>query len=140
MESGKQGYETLLHRAFASLPHLSEENVDFKIPEADAIIQGSNTIIRNFKQIADVARRPKEEIETYLTKELAAHINNEQQGVVISARITNAVLKNKIEKYFQTYVVCKECHKPDTHTESISRGFMTLICEACGARYTVKYY
>jgi translation initiation factor 2 subunit 2 len=132
-------YEILLHKALSDLPHLSEENIDFKIPEVDSIIQGSRTIIKNFNQIADVARRPKEEIETFLTKELAAHINEEDNRIVISAKVSPEVLKSKIAKYFDSYVICKECHKPDTHTESISRGFITLVCEACGARYTVKY-
>ncbi len=133
-------YEKLLDRAFAKLPSLSEENVDFKIPDPDSIIQGSKTIIRNFSQIADVARRSKEEIETYLTRELAAHLNLEDQRLIINARINQATLNSKIKKYFESYVICKECHKPDTHTESITRGFVTLVCEACGARYTVKNY
>ena len=133
-------YEKLLDRAFAKLPSLSVENVDFKIPEPDAIIQGSKTIVRNFSQIADVARRSKDEIEAYLTRELAVHLNIEDQRLVINAKINQATLNAKIKKYFESYVICKECHKPDTHTESITRGFVTLVCEACGARYTVKNY
>ncbi len=133
-------YEKLLDRAFAKLPSLSVENVDFKIPEPDAIIQGNKTIIRNFSQMADVARRSKDEIEAYLTRELAVHLNVEDQRLVINAKINQATLNAKIKKYFESYVICKECHKPDTHTESITRGFVTLVCEACGARYTVKNY
>ncbi len=133
-------YEKLLDRAFEQLPSLSVENVDFKIPEPDSIIQGSKTIIRNFTQIADIARRSKEEIEAYLTRELAVHLNMEDQRLVINAKVNQATLNAKIKKYFESYVICKECHKPDTHTESITRGFATLVCEACGARYTVKNY
>ena len=33
---------------------------------------------------------------------------------------------------------CKQCGKPDTHIDSTERGYETLVCEACGARYTVK--
>lgn len=133
-------YEKLLDRAFTQLPNLSVENVDFKIPEPDSIIQGSKTIIRNFIQIADIARRSKEEIEAYLTRELAVHLNVEDQRLVINAKVNQATLNAKVKKYFESYVICKECHKPDTHTESVTRGFATLVCEACGARYTVKNY
>ncbi len=133
-------YEKLLDRAFSKLPGLSEEHADFKMPEADSIIQGNNTLLRNFSQIAEVARRDRKEISNYLTKELAAHITVEDQRLVIHAKINANELNSKIRKFFESYIICKECHKPDTHTESVSRGFATLVCEACGARYAVKYY
>jgi translation initiation factor 2 subunit 2 len=135
-----ESYEALLDRAFSKISDLAEENIDFQIPEADSIIQGSKTIIRNFAQIADVARRSKEEIETYLTRELAAHVGVEDQRLIISAKINPPALNSKIKKFFELYVICKECHKPDTRTVAITRGFATIQCEACGARYTIKYY
>ncbi|MDE1804296.1 MAG: translation initiation factor IF-2 subunit beta [Candidatus Micrarchaeota archaeon] len=133
-------YEKLLDRAFSKLPTLSAENVDFKIPAADSIIQGAKTIVRNFGQIADVARRDKTDIAKYITKELAAPVSIEEQRLVISAKVTGDVINTKVKKYFDTYVICKECHKPDTHIESSTRGFLTIVCEACGARYTIKHY
>ncbi|MEM3228055.1 MAG: translation initiation factor IF-2 subunit beta [Candidatus Micrarchaeaceae archaeon] len=135
-----ESYEQLLGRAFEELPHLSAENVDFKIPKVDSIIQGSKTIIRNFSEIVKAARREERDIMKYLTKELAVPVNMEQDRLVINARVNQETLNAKIEKYFNTYVICKECHKPDTHVESAEHGFVTIICEACGARYTVKNY
>ncbi len=131
-------YEQLLDRAFAQLPSLSAEKSDFKIPDADAIIQGTKTIIRNFAQIADVARRSEEEIGKYLTKELAAPVSVSDHTLKISTKVQTSVLNEKLRKYFQTYVICKECHKPDTHIDGMEHGYETLVCEACGARYTVK--
>ncbi len=132
-------YDSLLDRAFEQLPALSTENVDFKIPTPDVIIQGSKTIIRNFSHIADVARRQKEEIAKYITKEFSAPVSIEQdQRLTISAKINPEELNERIKKYFETYVICKECGKPDTHVDNSSRGFMVIVCEACGARYTIK--
>ena len=133
-------YEKLMNRAFENMPNLSQENVDFKIPEADSIVQGSKTLLRNFSQIAEVARRDKKEIMNYLTKELGVHLMLEEGRLVISGKVNADELNSKIRKFFEMYVICKECHKPDTHTESVERGFATLVCEACGARYSVKYY
>ncbi len=133
-------YEKLLDRAFTKLPSLSAETVDFKIPVADTIIQGTKTVIKNFSQIVDVARRDKSEIAKYLTKELAAPVSVEDPRLIISAKVNADALNSKIKKYFETYIICKECHKPDTKVVSYSRGFLTIVCEACGARYTIKHY
>lgn len=131
-------YEQLLEKAFDLLPGLSEEKVDFKIPEADSLVQGNKTIVKNIAQIADVARRDKSEIAKYLTKELAAPITYSDQNLTVLAKISPNTLNEKIKRYFQLYIICKECHKPDTHVQMIDRGYTTIVCEACGAKYTVK--
>ncbi len=131
-------YEQLLDRAFSMLPNLAAEKSDFKIPETDSIVQGSKTIIRNFAQIADVARREQGDIAKYLSRELAAPVSVSEQKLTVSTKVQAIALNEKIKKYFQTYVICKECGKPDTHIESTERGYETLVCEACGARHTVK--
>ncbi|MDE1823296.1 MAG: hypothetical protein KGI00_02860 [Candidatus Micrarchaeota archaeon] len=133
-------YEQLLDRAFTKFSGVSEEKVDFKIPVADAIVQGNKTMLKNIGQIADVARRSKEEIGKYLTKELAAPVSIDAQSLNIGAKVNANNLNEKIRKYFEMYVICKECHKPDTHIQGVERGYITIVCEACGARYTVKNY
>lgn len=134
-------YEQLLDRAFEkSSSSLAQENLDFKIPEVDSMIQGNKTVVRNIAQIADTARRSKEEIAKYLTKELAAPVSLDAQYLNIATKIQPNVLAEKVKKYFEMYVICKECHKPDTHIQGTARGYITIVCEACGARYTVKNY
>lgn len=133
-------YEQLLDRAFTKFSGMSEEKVDFKIPVADSLVQGSKTILKNIAQIADTARRSKDEVGKYLTKELAAPVSIDAQGLNIGARVNANSLNEKIRKYFEMYVICKECHKPDTHIQGVERGYITIVCEACGARYTVKNY
>ncbi|MGA3020920.1 MAG: translation initiation factor IF-2 subunit beta [Candidatus Micrarchaeales archaeon] len=133
-------YEQLLDRAFANLPSLASDKTDFKIPDVDSIVQGNKTIIKNFSQIADTARRSEEDIAKYLTKELAAPVSAGDQKLTISTKVQQGALNDKIKKYFESFVICKECHKPDTHIEGTERGYETIVCEACGARYTVKRF
>jgi translation initiation factor 2 subunit 2 len=133
-------YNELLDRAFKQLPELSKENVDFKVPTVDSIIEGNKTIFRNLGPIADVARRDKDDIIKFLTKELSAPISIDDQRAVISAKIQQGALDSKIKKYFETYIICKECRKPDTRIEGMDRGYMVIVCEACGARYSIKGY
>jgi translation initiation factor 2 subunit 2 len=136
---GDEEYGRLLDEAFSKLPTLSSEKADFVIPKADILTQGAKTIIRNIAVIADRARRKPEEIARYVSKELSAPAGIEEQRLIISGKFTSDDLDRRITKYFETYVICKECHKPDTHLENADRG-MYLVCEACGARYWVRNY
>ncbi len=103
-------------------------------------MQGSRTIIKNFSQIVQVARRTPDELAKYLTKEIAVPVSMDDTKLVINGKVAASVLNAKIQKYFEAYVICKECHKPDTHVGGTDRGYITIVCEACGARYTVKHY
>lgn len=136
--SQSDNYNALLDRAFSLLPALSESKTDFVIPEVDSSIQGAKTIVRNFGRFVSLARRKAENIAKYLTKELAVPVSASGQELVINSRVQAATLNEKMKRYFELNVICKECHKPDTHVESAERGYETIVCEACGARYTVK--
>lgn len=133
-------YIRLLDAAMAKLPHLNEANADFVIPPVDSLVQGSKTIVRNILAIADKARRNPADIAKYLSRELATPVGFEEQRLVINGKFDANELNKQIIKYFDRYVICRECHKPDTHLESAPRGMMYLVCEACGARYAVKNY
>lgn len=133
-------YTELLDRAFSKLPSLSASASDFVIPSVESFVQGSKTIIKNAAAIADKARRKQEDIARYLSKELAVPSSVEEQQLVVNGKFSNDDLNKRIKRYFEVYVICGECHKPDTHLESAGRGMLNIICEACGARYGVKNY
>lgn len=133
-------YTQLLDRAFSKLPKLTAEVSDFKIPNADSIVQGAKTILRNLGAIADAARRSEADIARYISKELAVPANVEDHRLTISGRFSPDDLNKRIHTYFETYVICKECHKPDSHLDQAGRGMFYFVCEACGARYGIKSY
>jgi translation initiation factor 2 subunit 2 len=133
-------YSALLDRAFSKLPSLAAEHSDFVIPSVDSIVQGAKTVIRNISAIADKARRNVSDISRYLSKELGVPVGIEEQRLVLNGRFSTEDLNARIKRYFEVYVICRECHKPDTHLEGAGRGMFYLVCEACGARYAVKNY
>ncbi len=133
-------YFKLLDRAFANRPNLAADISDFKIPKTEDFIEGNKTIIKNIAVIADMARRKVVEIARYLSKELGVPVNVEEQRLIINGKFNTDDLDRRIEKYFNTYVICKECHKPDSRLEVMGGGMYNFICEACGARYGVKHY
>lgn len=135
----EEEYEKLLDSAFERLPKLSADKADFSIPTADVMPEGNKTIIRNVSAMADVARRTTTDIARYIGKEFSVPVNIEDQRLIINGRFPAEEINRKVRKYFEMYVICKECGKPDTHLEQADKG-MYLICEACGARYWVKNY
>lgn len=135
----EEEYQKLLDRAFSKLPSLTAEKSDFIIPVADVLNEGAKTIIRNIASIADIGRRNPGDIARYIGKEFSVPVNIEEQRLIISGRFPSDEINRRIKKYFEIYVICKECKKPDTHLENAEKG-MYLICEACGARYWVKNY
>ena len=133
-------YMKLLDRAFNSKPIMAASTSDFVIPKVDSLVQGNKTIIKNITAIADKARRKTDEIARYISKELSVPISVDEQRLTVNSRFNAPDLDRIVKRYFDTYVICKECTKPDTRLESSGRGMFTLVCEACGAHYKVKSY
>ena len=129
----------MVDRALSKLPALSAEKSDFNIPIADVMNEGAKTIIRNGAQISDAGRRPVGDIAKYISKELSVPVSVDEQRMTISGKFQPSEINKKVHRYFELYVICKECHKPDTHLEDAEKG-MYLVCEACGARYWIKSY
>jgi translation initiation factor 2 subunit 2 len=130
-------YVKLLDRAFSKLPNLTLDKTDFVIPDADVLNEGTKTIIRNMALISDRARRNGADIARYLGKEFSVPVNMEEQRLILNGKFPADEINRRIKRYFELYVICKECKKPDTRLENAEKG-MYLICEACGARYWVK--
>src|SRR5439155_25684547 len=53
------------------------------------------------------------------------------------AKVTAQQVADRIKAYIDSYVICSECGRPDTHLVKEDRIQM-LECEACGARRPVK--
>ena len=130
-------YETLLNKAYEKLPKI-ENHVDrFKIPLAETMIQGNQTIIKNFSQIAETLRRDPSHILKFLTKELATPAGLDGSRAILQAKISQKMIQQKIDVYVADYVLCKECKRPDT--KLIKEDRITFLkCEACGAKSSVK--
>jgi translation initiation factor 2 subunit 2 len=136
----EEEYVKLLDRAFSKIPDVSAAKSDFIIPKVESIAEGSKTMVRNISSIADAGRRKVSEIARYISKELGVPVGADEKRLVINGRFTSDDLNKRVARYFELYVVCKECKKPDTHLESAGGGMFYLVCEACGSRYAVKSY
>ncbi len=130
-------YEKLLERAYSQLPKEIFETKRFEIPEADVFIEGKRTIIRNFKEIADILDRDPEHIMKYLLRELGTAGDFDGQRIVLQGKFTTTVINDRIKDYTKEYVLCRECKKPDTEIIKEHRIYL-LKCKACGAKSPIK--
>lgn len=130
-------YEKLLKEARSKLPESVTSRERFEIPKVKGHIQGNKTIISNFFQIAGVLRRETAHILKYILKVLATPGEVTKSAVIIGAKVPASRINEKIQKYADEFVICKECGKPDTKIIKES-GISFIKCLACGAKHPVK--
>ncbi|HHD15307.1 MAG TPA: translation initiation factor IF-2 subunit beta [Euryarchaeota archaeon] len=131
-------YEALLKRAHESMPEeglTGEER--WSVPELDIIYEGRTTVWRNFQEVVDAIRRDAEHIQGHILRSLGSAGSREGRRLILKSQIPAEKLKEKVNEYVNTFVICGECGKPDTHL--IKEGRINVIeCMACGAKRPVK--
>jgi translation initiation factor 2 subunit 2 len=133
----EQDYERLLSRAIEQIPKAAFETSRFQIPEADVVVAGNRTSVRNFRSIATALNREPEHLLKYLLRELGAAGSLEGAQAVFQGRFVKSVVDERIKRYVEEFVMCRECKRPDTRLIKQERIYM-LKCEACGARASVR--
>lgn len=130
-------YTELLKRVKSNLPPPVSDGERFKVPEVDILVEGSTTVLRNFMDICDAIRRDPRHLSTYLLRELGTAGAIEDRRMVFKGKVTPQAVNDRIRSYVDTYVICSECGRPDTHLVKEDR-VVILECEACGAKRPVK--
>ena len=130
-------YEELLKRIKKDLPNNITSGERFEIPKAKGHIEGNKTIISNFNQIVDDLQRDPQHILKFLQRELATPAEIDGPRLILKRKIISQLINEKIEQYAKSFVICKECGKPDTKMVK-EDGFSFLKCTACGAKQPIK--
>ena len=130
-------YETLFQRAKKALPEALSSGERFQIPEAEIVIEGKTTILRNFLDIVEVIRRDPAMVLQYLLRELGTAGAQDGRRVVFQGKVTGPQVADRVKSYVDTYVLCQECGRPDPRLVKEDRVAI-LECDACGAKRPVK--
>lgn len=132
-----EDYEKLLSEAYTKIKPIESKIARFEIPKAEGHIEGTKTIITNFKQICDYVRRDCAHMLKFLLRELAAPGSMKGDRLILTRKMSSSMVNEKIALYAQQYVICKECKKPDT--QLMKDGEVTFLhCLACGAKKPVS--
>ncbi len=129
-------YEASLEEAYKSIKPVESKIDRFEIPKVEGHIEGTKTIITNFKQICAYIRREPEHLLKFLLKELATPGVIRGDRLLLTRKISSSLINEKVKLYVDNYVICKECKKPDTEILK-QDGFNFMHCLACGAKKSI---
>ncbi len=130
-------YEELLDRARDRIPTDISERARWTLPEPQIMIEGANTIFRNFTEVVSHMDRDENHVFQYILNELGTSGSREGPRARFKGRIPPKRLKKRIVNYVNTYIKCVQCSAPDTLFIKEERTTL-LKCQACGATRPVK--
>ena len=107
-------YDALLDRARDRIPTDISERNRWTMPNPEILVEGNQTIIRNFAAIVDAMDRDANHVYQYLINELGTSGTREQVRVMLKGRVPPKRIKEKIVGYVKTYILCEQCKAPDT--------------------------
>ncbi|WP_256204973.1 translation initiation factor IF-2 subunit beta [Aeropyrum camini] len=131
-------YDYLLEKLYKKVPPKSG-TAEYRIPEPQIIRIGSQTVIRNFREISQALKRDPKLVARYLQKELATAASYEEESgqLILNVKVSRKVINQFLQLFMKIYVRCPTCGSIDTKLLRQERTYI-LKCEACGAEQPVK--
>ena len=134
----KSEYEKLLKKAQDKISETRKVSGSrFELPKVDIMWQGNRTFFRNFAEFPKLLRRDPEKILQYLSKEFATPAQYAGDKAVFVGKKEPHEFTSLLERYVKEYLECPTCKSPDTRVERLNRVNF-LVCEACGAKSSLK--
>ncbi|MEB3859673.1 MAG: translation initiation factor IF-2 subunit beta [Desulfurococcales archaeon] len=131
-------YEGLLERLYKKIPPKSGK-AEYEIPEPQIIRIGDQTVVMNFRDIAQKLKRDPPLLARYLQRELTASGSYDPGSgqLTINVKVSRRVVSQFLQLFLKNYVRCPTCMSVDTRLEKRGKAWI-LVCEACGAEQPVK--
>ena len=114
-----------------------DERARFELPVVDVMWEGQKTFLRNFVDFPKTLRRDPDKELQYLSKEFAVPAERIGDKAMFIGRRAPDDFTRLFQIYVKDYLECLTCKSPDTKTIRENR-ISFLVCEACGARSTLK--
>jgi translation initiation factor 2 subunit 2 len=130
-------YEELLKRARSQFPEIGVKSERLEIPRLHYARIGMRTVIYNFKEVADALDRDPQHMLKFLTGEMATAATVQGSRVIFQGKFSEDTFGRLIQRYLESFVVCPVCKRPDTRIVKDKR-LSFLVCQACGARSSIK--
>ena len=125
-------YDKLLKRVHSiTLTKIVDED-RFKVPKADLFYEGNTTVLKNFDKIVSTLNREANHLLKFFLGNVGTAGEIVGGRIIFQGKIPARTIQDKLNEYVDTYVICSECNRPDTHL--VKKGRTILIrCDACGA-------
>ena len=134
---GDFDYEKLLDRARENIPDNISSRSRCRLPEPQILIEGSNTIFRNFNDVVSMMDRDDDHVYQYILNDLGTSGSRDGPRARFKGRIPPKRIKKTIANYVNSYIKCVQRKSPDTIFVREERTTL-LKCQACGATRPVK--
>lgn len=130
-------YDNLLKRARSQIPEVAAKRERLELPRLRMSVIGMRTIIYNFKEVADALNRDPQHIVKFLTGEMATAATSQEGRVIFQGKFNIDTLTTLLQRYMESFIVCSVCKRPDTKVVREKR-LSFIVCEACGAKSSIK--
>ena len=125
-------YKELLKKVHSMTSSKSIDDDRFKLPKVDIFYEGNTTVLRNFDKIIGVLNRDGNHVLKFYLSSVGTAGEISKGRIIFQGKIPARMIQDKLNEYVDTYVICSECNRPDTHL--VKKGRTILIrCDACGA-------
>jgi translation initiation factor 2 subunit 2 len=133
----KYDYDELLKRACSQIPEVSLKRERLELPRLLITTIGMRTIISNFEEVADMLNRNPQHILKFLTREMATAATYHDSRAIFQGKFRRDSFERLLQRYMESFVTCPVCKRPDTKIVKEKR-LSFLVCNACGARSSIK--
>jgi len=130
-------YEELLKRARSKIPEVVSKHERLELPRLSYSTIGVRTVIYNFREVADALNRDPLHLLKFLSGEMATAATVQESRVIFQGKFSQDTLERLIHRYMESFVICPVCKLPDTKIVKEKR-LSFLVCEACGAKSSVR--
>jgi len=127
----------MLKRAYSQLPPEVFEHKRFEVPKPRFTVTGARTVLLNYKEICDALNRDPHHVLKFLSKEMATAATTDGGRAIFQGKFHRDTLDRLINRYTDEFVMCRVCKRPDTKIVKEKRLYF-LVCEACGARSSIR--
>jgi translation initiation factor 2 subunit 2 len=133
----KYDYKEMLERGCSQIPEVASKQERLELPRLFVNTVGMRTIISNFKEVAEALDRDPQHILKFLTREMATAATFQDSRAIFQGKFRGDSFERLLQRYMESFVICPVCKRPDTKIVKEKR-LTFLVCNACGARSSIK--
>ena len=142
--NGAYSYDFLLKRLFNTMNSKKDKGASFiSIPNLKlGVGNNDRTTWVNFAQVAEALRRSKEHLYSYVVSDLSIEATLGGEGQIYfksKQKVTERMLRNVLDKYYNDYIKCPNCKSYKTILrKDQSTRLPQIYCEVCKGEKTIQ--